>query len=252
MDNLPFGIAEYRQFETTFLASVIVGMNFPSVQDASSRKKQWEDFTWALFSVKPMEGIFEKPIVINRSDNKLSFVFEKGRVQVHISGDGYQNFADSVIPHAYKLKQFVTEVAGVKSPTQLGIRKIDVFQIETDRTKKVDEDAIRSHFFSSAYCSLNEGAAALDEDEKRINGIKKNQWTEEDNQLTLRSAFVKVPNTENRYRLILDIDEQHSPVNGVKLDKLDETLKEMNMDLFNAFMWCVSRDVKNIMRQGKE
>lgn len=252
MNNLPFGTATYRQFETTFLASVIVGMNFPKVQDATSLRESWGKFTWALFSVKPMEGIFEKPIVISRSDNKLGFVFENGRAQVHISGDGYQNFADSVIPHAYKLKQFVTEVVGVKAPTQLGIRKIDVFQIETDNKKTVDEGAVREHFFSADYCELQEGCVNLDEEEKKILGMKKHQWTEGNNQLTLRSAFVKAAETENRYRLILDIDEQHSPQEGVNLDKLDEILKDMNMDLFNAYMWCVSDNVTRIMKNGKE
>lgn len=252
MINLPFGKAAYRQFETTFLASVIVGVSFPPVQDAASRKERWEKFAWALFSVKPMEGIFEKPIVINRSDKKLGFVFEKNRAQAHISGDGYQNFADSVIPHAFKLKEFLTEVAGVESPTRLGIRKINVFQIETNKTKPIDEDAIRKHFFSPAYCELKDKMAEFDEEEKRFPGMKKHQWTEGSNQLTVRSAFVKVLNTENRYRLVLDIDEQYTSAKGINLDKLDETLKEMNMDLFNAFMWCVSDNVIGIMKNGKE
>ena len=252
MTNLPFEKATYRQFETTFLASVIVGMTFPPVQDAASHKEQWGKYTWSLFSVKPLEGIFEKPIVINRSDKKLGFVFEKGRVQVHISGDGYQNYADSVIPHAYKLKQFVTEVAGAEAPTQLGIRKINVFQIETDNSQLVDKESIRRHFFSPVYCDLKEREAILDEEDRKIDGMKKHQWTEGSNQLTLRSAFVKVPGSNNKYRLILDIDEQHSPSEGVNLDKLDETLKEMNTDLFNAFMWCVSDNVIRIMKNGKE
>lgn len=252
MNNLPFGTAEYRQFGTTFLASVILEINFPPVQDADSRKEQWGKFTKELFSVKPMEGIFEKPITINRSDKKLGYIFDKGRVQVLISGDSYQNYSDSVIPHAYKLKQFVTDVAGEKVPTQLGIRKIDMFQIEIDNTKPVDEALIRGHFFSKKYCELKEGRVELNVEERTIPGMIKHQWKEDANLLTLRSAFVKVPNTGNRYRLILDIDEQYTPANGVNLDKLDETLKEMNTDLYNAFIWCVSNKVINIMKQGKE
>lgn len=252
MKNLPFGTAEYRQFETTFLASVIVGMNFPPVQDAVSRKEQWGKFTRELFSVQPMEGIFEKPITINRSDNKLGYVFDKGRVQVLIGGDSYQNYSDSVIPHAFKLKQFVTDVAGEKVPTQLGIRKIDVFQIESDNTKPVDEDLIRRHFFSKNYCELKEGRVETNVEERTFQGMIKHQWKEDANLLTLRSAFVKVPNTGNLYRLILDIDEQHAPATGVNLDKLDEILKDMNTDLYNAFIWCVSDEVIKIMKQGKE
>lgn len=252
MNNLPFGIADYRQFETTFLASVILGMTFPNVEDVASRKDAWGKFTRALFSVEPLEGIFEKPIIINRSDHKLGYIFEKGRTQVHISGDGYQNFADSVIPHAYKLKQFVTEVAGVSKPTQLGIRKIDVFQIETDNAKIVEEEAVRNHFFSESYCRLQRETAELDEEDRKIPGIKKHQWVEGDNRFTLRSAFVKVKDTDKNYRLILDIDEQFTPEGGVNLDKLDEVLKSMNTDLYNAFMWCVSGNVKRIMMNGKE
>lgn len=252
MKNLPFGTAIYRQYETTFLASVIVGMDFPPVQNTASCKDKWEKFALALFSIEPLDGIFERTIVINRNDNKLGFIFEKNRVQVRISGDGYQNYADSVIPHAYKLKEFVTEVAGAQFSSRLGIRKIDVFQIETDESNLVDEEAIRNHFFSPTYCGLEEGMTELDEEEKKIQGMKKHQWTDDNYKLTIRSAFVKVPNTKNRYRLILDIDEQCTPLDGVNLDKLDETLKEMNNDLFNAFVWCVSDNVINIMKNGKE
>lgn len=252
MNNLPFGTAEYRQFETTFLASVIVGITYPPVQNAASRINQWGEFSRALFSVEPLEGIFEKPIFINRNDHKLGYVFEKSRAQVHISGDGYQNYGDSVIPHAYKLKQFVTEVAGVNSPIELGIRKIDVFQIETDGTSIPDEQEIRNHFFSKDYCLLKKETADLTAEDQKIPGLKKHEWIEGANKFTLRSAFVKVKDTSNRYRLVLDIDEQYKPEGRINLEKLDVDLKKMNTDLFNAFMWCVSADVIKIMKNGKE
>ncbi|MBR4646498.1 MAG: TIGR04255 family protein [Bacteroidales bacterium] len=252
MNNLPFGAASYRQFETTFLASVIVGMKYLPVSDIDSCKKKWGEFTQSLFSIAPLEGIFEKPIVINRNDHKLSFIFEKNRAQVHIGGDGYQNFADTVIPQAYKLKRFVTEVANVEAPIGLGIRKIDVFQIETKEGNNLEEAAVRNHFFSREYCSLKDGEVKPDEEEKNFTGLKKHQWTENSNQLTLRSAFIKDPGASNRYRLVLDTDEQYSPHEGVKLDKLDEVLMDMNKDLFDAFMWCVSDSVIKFMTNGKE
>lgn len=252
MNCLPFGSATYRQFQNTFLASVMVGMNYPKVKGDDSQKEKWGSFTRSLFSVEPLEGIFQGPIVINRSDNKLVYIFDADQARVLISGDGYQSFADSVISHAYKLKQFVLDVVGCDHPSQVSIRKIDIFQIETDKGMAPAEGAVRRHFFSPDYVSYHNQIAELDDEEKRVPGMLKHQWSENDYLFTMRSAFVKVPKTENVYRLILDIDEQYTPKEGINFEKLDEELKKMNMDLFNAFIWCVSDNVISIMEKGKE
>ena len=252
MDGLPFGNAEYRQFKNTFLASVIVEMTYPKVADPDSRKEIWGSYTRALFSIDSLDGLFRAPIVINKSDKTLFYVFEEARAQVRISGDGYQSFADSVIPHAYKLKQFVLDVAGCDHPSRIGIRKIDIFQIEGAKGIAIDENAVRKHFFSSEYYSSRNSIAELDDEERKMQGMWKHQWIENSHQLTLRSVFLKVPSTDNTYRLILDIDEQYAPKSGVSFENLDEELRTMNLDLFNAFIWSVSDNVISIMEKGKE
>lgn len=253
MKNLPFDSADYRQFQNTFLASTVVGMTFPLVEDANLHLEQWEKFTRALFSVSPMDGLFKKAIVVNRSDNRLAFIFDNGRIQAHISGDGYRSFADSVIPHAYKLKDFVTDVVGRNTINQLGIRKIDVFQIETGKGKSPVEAEVRKHFFSQKYLSLTgSNRVGLEGDESQMPNMIKQRWTEDAHQLNLRTVFLKAPEAENRYRLILDIDEQYNPDGGIDLGNLDVELKKMNMDLFNVFMGCISENVIKIMENGKE
>lgn len=251
MNNLPFGTAEYKQFQHTFLASVIVGIMYPQVKVNDSIKGKWRTYSRELFFVEPMEGIFEKPIVVNRSDNKLKYIFEAGRTQVYISGDGYQNFAESVIPHAYKLKKFVTDVAGTDTATEIGIRKLDVFQIQSSNGLQLDESKIRSHFLSNDYNLLKEGKAGLNVEESKIPNMIKHQWHEDGYTLTLRTVFLQVPNSDN-YRLVLDIDESFKPNSGIDMNELEDRFKEINTDLFNAFMWCVSENAKSIMINGKE
>lgn len=252
MNNLPFGNTDYRQFKNTFLATVLVGMNFPAVQSSDTRKKEWKEYCQALFSLNGIDGIFEKPIVINRDDQKLKFLFGNNLAQVLISGDGYRNFADTVIPHAFKLKQFVTGVAGLERPLLLGIRKIDIFQIEGIPGMSFDETQVRSHFFSADYLGLEGGKAALDENEQQMPNMVKHVWTEGDNVLTVRSVFMKAQGKDNLYQLVFDSEEHYSPKGGVDLSKLDDILKGINKDLYNAYMWCVSDKVKNIMEKGKE
>lgn len=252
MNNLPFGMANYKQFQNNFLASVLVGMVFPPTHDAETHKDQWNLFTQELFSVGPLEGLFQKPIAIKRGDQKLSYVFDKTHALVQINDDGYQNFADTVIPHAYKLKRFITEVAGSNYITQLDIRKIDMFQIMSEDGKTVDENDIRRHFFSNNYLNQQEGLARLNKDETNFPGMLKHQWRDENYVLTIRSAFLKLPGDGNGYRLILDTEERYEPVNNINLDGLDKDLKKMNKDLFNAFMWCISDRVVSIMEKGKE
>ncbi len=252
MNNLPFGTANYRQFQNNFLASVLVGMVFSPSQDAETHKDQWSLFTQELFSVGPLEGLFQKPIVINRGDHKLSYVFDKTRALVQINDDGYQNFADTVIPHAYKLKRFITEVAGSDVISQLDIRKIDMFQIMSEDGKTVDENEIRKHFFSDSYLTHKEGLAQLNTEETHFQGMLKHQWRDENYVLTIRSAFIKMPGDSNGYRLILDTEEHYEPVGIIELNGLDKELIKMNKDLFNAFMWCISDRVVSIMEKGKE
>lgn len=252
MNNLPFGMANYKQFQNNFLASVLVGMVFPPAHYAETHEDQWNLFTQELFSVGPLEGLFQKPIAIKRGDQKLSYVFDKTHALVQINDDGYQNFADTVIPHAYKLKRFITEVAGSNYITQLDIRKIDMFQIMSEDGKTVDENDIRKHFFSNNYLNQQEGLARLNKDETNFPGMLKHQWCDENYVLTIRSAFLKLPGDGNGYRLILDTEERYEPVNNINLDGLDKELKKMNKDLFNAFMWCISDRVVSIMEKGKE
>lgn len=252
MNNLPFGNTDYRQFKNTFLATVLVGMDFPVVHSNDTRKKEWKEFCQALFSLSGIDGIFEKPIVINRDDQKLKFLFSNNLAQVLISGDSYRNFADTVIPHAFKLKQFVTRVADCERPSLIGIRKIDIFQIEGMPGMTFDEAQVRSHFFSADYIGLKEGKVALDESEQKMPNMIKHIWTEGDNTLTLRSVFMMVQGKDNLYQLVFDSEEHYLPIGGVDLSQLDEILKGMNKDLYNAYMWCVSDKVKNIMEKGKE
>lgn len=252
MNNLPFEPADYRQFQNTFLASTVVSMTFAPISNAASYAQRWGKFTRSLFSVSPMDGLFQKTIVVNRSDNRLAFVFDNGKIQVHISGDGYRNYADSVIPHAYKLKEFVTDVIEVKSVLQLGIRKINVFQFETEKGKAPVETDVRKHFFSQKYLGLTDHRVDLEGDEQQMPKMIKHRWTEDTYELTLRSVFLQVSEVENRYRLILDIEEQYTPEGGVDMGLLDVELKKMNTDLFNVFIGCISDNVIKIMENGKE
>lgn len=246
-------MANYRQFQNNFLAKVIVGMVFHPVNNIESHTDQWNSFVSELFSIPPQDGIFQRPIAINRSDNKLGFVFDKDRAMVLISDDSYQNFADSVIPHAYKLKRFVTEVAEQSQINQLEIRKIDLFQIEAEEGNALEETEVRKHFFSESYLSHTEDAVQPQDEELKFPGIMKHQWNDGEHLLTIRSVFVKLPNPGNKYRLILDTEEQYNPPkSSIDLNRLDKELKEMNKDLFNAFMWCVSDRVTSIMEKGKE
>ena len=252
MNNLPFGNTDYRQFKNTFLATVLVGMNFPTVQSNDTRKREWKEYCQALFSLSGIEGIFEKPIVVNREDQKLRFLFGSNLAQVLISSDGYRNFADTVIPHAFKLKQFVTGVAGCERPTMIGIRKIDIFQIEGIPGMEFDGAQVRNHFFSADYLGLKESEAELDDSEKQMPNMVKHVWSEGAYTLTVRSVFMKVQGKANLYQLVFDSEEHYSPEGGIDLSQLDEILKDINKDLYNAYMWCVSDKVKNIMEKGKE
>ncbi len=252
MNKWPFEQSTYKQYQNTFLASVLVEMAFPPVQDKviDSCSDAWGKYVEAMFGMKPIDGIFQRPIVVSRGDKKLSFCFENGRAQVHINGDGYQNFADSVIPHAYKLKQFITDVALRNSLSMVGIRKIDIFQMEPTNKEKVHEGHIRSLCFSKEYADLKENRVELDVEEQKMPGMVKHQWQDREKILTIRSVFLKASKDDGKCQLVLDTEELHK--GRVGFDQLDIELKKMNMDLFNAYMWCVSDKVKIIMESGKD
>lgn len=247
MKELPFGTAVYKQYKTTFLSSVIVGLKYPKVQNAESHKDQWDVYTRTMFNIPPLDGLFQKRLMINSNDGRLSYVFNDFQAMVRIAGNGYQNFADTVIPQSYKLKQFVSDVVDSDKATSLGIRKVDVFQIEADINKIGGENGVRRYFFSPEYISFDEPKAELNDDEKKMSNMIKYQWVEDENTLMVRSVFLRDKNAENKYRLILDIDEQYTPFQGFELNQMEKILKEMNMDLYNAFMWCVNENVKKIM-----
>lgn len=252
MNNLPFEQADYRQFQNTFLASTVVEMTFKPVELDKLYTVEWNKFTRALFSMDSIDGLFQKTIIVNRSDNRITFIFDKDRVQVKISGDGYRNYSDSLLPYAYKLKEFINDVVNIDKAVKLSVRKIDIFQIDTEKDTPSLEADVRGHFLSEKYLKLKDNRMDLDGDELEMPNMVKHHWVEDAYQLTLRSVFLSVPNKSKSYRLILDAEEQYAPVEGLELVNLDIELKKMNSDLFNVFIGCISDNVIKIMENGNE
>ena len=248
----PFPAKEYRIYKNTTLNSVVVSFDY------RQREKSFfdEDFysrldvyTTKNFSLKVEHQLHERAFQIRNDKNGAVLMFFNGVLLLGVDREKYVSFNESAISQIHKMKDFVKEVLCEDRIKRVNIRKLNIWQIQdVDDVDRV-RDNIVSHIFSEAL--LNSDAdIPIGPEEKGV--FRKLKWEEPDlnENVTLRLAFVKVNGKENAYNLVLDTDLEIMPEGGLKLEGLTDYLKGRNKVLFNAYHWCVRKEVIEQMEEA--
>lgn len=254
MNNLIFGDYPYKKFSNTFLTKVLIVFRFDPLAQPEGFDERMDKFSMESFGI-PGPKEMTDTLQLSSTDGKIVFYFSVDFVSVEIAGDIYDSFSNSIIPQAFKLKSFVKDVIGQERIKTISIRKLNIWQFENKKKAEViDVESIRNYVFTDHFNQLNMNVD-LSDDEKNIDYFKKHRWSEDGNVLELRTAFVEMDNSSKEkhiYGLILDSERMVEEPNGITCEDIESVLKSIDMDLYNAYMWCVSDSIKNIMNTGKE
>lgn len=254
MNICDFPTYPHRIYDYTFLNRVIVSFSFVQPDNTIGIDERMKEFSSSLFGVQSPNAFFENGTRLNSSDGRISFSFTKQSASVDIDGDGYKSFGDTIIPLAYKLRVYVNDVAGIDLLHSISIRKINFWQFEYDKNvQKFDTNKAREIIFSRNYNDLKMNSEV--KADESIVDFKHNKWSENNCWFELRSGFVNLETDgkeKNSYGLFLDSEGFESPIDGIKTQVIDDVLKSINKNLYNAYMWCISEKVRTIMEKGKE
>lgn len=255
MNNLIFGEYPYQKFSNTFLTKVLVVFGFEPTAFPEGFDDRMNKFSMEAFGIPGPTDILTKGVRLTSSDGCLFFNFTNNYVSVEILGKSYDSFSNSIIPQAFKLRSFVEDVIKKDTLRYVSIRKLNTWQFEKPKNANAfEEDAIRKFVFSSGFNQL-EVNADLSKEEQQIEHFKKHRWEDGNSLLELRTAFLEMSSSNTSkhiYGLVLDSERKEYNPNGIQCVVVDSILKEVNKDLYNAYMWSVSDAIKNIMSTGKE
>lgn len=249
MNNLPFESTALQHYENTFLQRVAVVFSYPELKkenvsdDFSVEFRKFLSVNFGLQIGDEQENAFwNDSIRLTRNDESMVWMLGSSQIMVMLGTKDYQTFVDSVLPAVYKMRKFVEKVLGQNAVTELRIRKINIWQFETDNNNKLTFDKIRSSVLSTDLLNLKTNTY-LEESEKPLQNFKKILYKDGNDELYLRH-FV---NTINKATLLyLDTERVH--IESVHLDKIEDALMEMNKELYDAYHWCVSPQIIEIMK----
>lgn len=246
--TLPFGEVPYKKYKRSFLQHVIVVLRFDKISSTNAIQKEWANFCASNFGPSSVENPLDNPVQITSKDGSLSFAFSNGMVGTKINARAYSNFADTIIPQVFKLRLFLEKVVGSDTMIkEIMIRKVNVWQIDTNEDFNQIVNNLNETFFSQRYLTYNENVDHSSENEDFLINNRKHIWSDALNTFIVSSGWIKDKEYANIYRLLLRTEYVKKTVNGVKLSDVEASMISMNTELFNAFEWIVSDKVKEMM-----
>ena len=249
----PFPAKEHRIYKNTTLNNVIVSFDYRHRENSFFDKEFYsrlDAYTSKNFSLTVDHQLYNKAFQIRNDKNGVALMFFNGALLSVIDKDRYVSFNDSAISQIQKMKEFVKNVLCEERVGRANIRKLNIWQVQdVDSDAEKVRDNIMSHVFSDSLLT-SDAELPIGADDKGI--YRKYAWEEREynEKVTLRLAFVKVNGRDDAYNLVLDTDLEIMPEEGLTLDGLTDLLKERNNILFNAYHWCVRKEVIEQMEEA--
>lgn len=255
MNNLIFGECPHKKFSNTFLTKVLVELGFDPLNNFEGLDVSMDKYSLDIFGIPGPKNFPSNAVRLSTTDGMYAFQFSKEHTSVEISGKVYESFYDTIIPQVFKLKSFVKDVINKDVITTISIRKLNIWQFENSKeAKDSDVDSLRNYVFSKDFNQLPTNVT-LTEEEQNIAYFKKYRWQEDNGTLELCTTFQELigsSSEKHMYGLILDSKRIERVDSGIPCKDIESILKNINMDLYNAYMWSVSESIKRIMETGKE
>lgn len=246
----PFQTIPHRIYKNTTLQNVVITFEYGKKESAFYNEEfymRFDDFMKRRFGLIVKHTLVEQPFQIKNNKFDSVFYFENGKVMVFIPRKDYVSFEDTAIPHVHRLKEFLKEVVNLSHLQNFSIRKINIWQVvdvENDPQEYLKN--LKIHIFSEAFLNSTDTVRCSAEEENIL--FRKLSWSESDKVVTLRTAFVPT-DVSKSYNLVLDSEVYEKNEEGIALEGLIDCLKRRNEDLFNAYHWCVN---KQIIKQMEE
>ncbi len=235
----------HRIYKNTTLQNVVVVFELEQ-HDAGfyndSFYERLDKFTTEKFSLKVEHAIPEKPFQIHNAKLHSFFQFADGLVAVVLPREGYVSFEDTAMPQVRRMREYVEEVLCEKSVKRVHLRKINIWQIVDVKDDPQEVlNKLKPVLFSKSFMTST-NHIKYDSSEEGVL-FEKLGWTEGNESIIARTAYVPVKNRKDAYNIVLDVEENIGINENVNIDGMSEYLLKWNHHLFNVFQWSLNDEI---------
>lgn len=246
--NLPFEHVSYQRYKNTFLNTVMLVLSYPQVSDDDHDfYDRFKEYVKSFFGIDVPEGEFKDGAAINKGDGSISINFTRNQVNIIMSGQKYETFTQSMLPNVFNLRSFFKNVAKTDKVDSIVLRKINIWNFKNEKNVEITGSGTRAAVFSKCLLEALSNENLTDK-EAEMPDMQKCEWNDDNESLTIRSAFNKTDQKDGFSQLMLDTEYFISKDEGFKLDDIANDLLHYNSTLYQAYHWCVNDKVKNLMK----
>ena len=244
MRDFEFNKVERKVYPRTFLSAVFVIFEYDKIgepDDLVPRVKQYIKDNFNLDVDLTGEDLNFGCSVDNDTAG-FSYYFSRGSIGVKYFKGDYVSFTETMAPHVYRLITYVKNVLEMPSLSSAQIRKVNILNVKTTEGAQMHNFNLETELLSENL-RLNAEAASgyMDlENPKKLKGIADGNEFE----INYGIQHGSLPNGDEFVGLLL---EEIITNSNVRLEDVDDKLREINEKLFDIFHWSISPNMLALM-----
>lgn len=257
MEEYPFKHIEHQVYKNSLLEETQVAFVFASAEEdllvPPSAEEGFPLFFNRFFKLKHSldEYLSKDGITISNKDLGIGYEFGTKYTLLRFGRKKYHSFLESVPQFLLPMKWFVFKTLEKQDVKNLLVRKINVmpFRIDDLKVFKEKPEIVLGAVFKKQFLDLK-----VTKSESDVPGalfdvadreIRFGHYV-----LLLRMGIASPKSGDDRYYVIFDMAIQNDAHEAIDEGKIDSSLLAMNDILFDAFHWCVSDVIIDMMEKG--
>jgi len=249
----PFIHKEHKKYNNTFLdntaVSLIASVWNKHVPDGFS--EIFPAFVERNYQLKTnAQQFLETPeLIVEDEENAVTYTFRPDKATLRVGRKTYDTFYTAVLSRLLPLKEFLFGVMGLEAVENLMVRKLNIFPISADSDEEVLQNV--ENIYRYMYREDLMGVVKeqkIPDNAPWILSLRRAVLTDEKSEITIRVAISKAKR-ENQYNIILDSSVRHPLSTRIEEGAIDRQLRYLNDQLFDAFHWCVSDSIIDLMEK---
>lgn len=250
----PFDTIPHKEYPNTFLENTTVSL-FSKKWDGvfkDSFEVFYPQFVDRFFGLKKTAQEFkDKPeMSVTAPENDITYTFRPDKVNLQVGRKKYHTFVDSMIPELLPLKAFMYGVMECDSIENLQVRKLNIFPIQAESIDEVKKNILNIYKYIFKSELLN--TVIVDKTPQNAHWIvdfRRGKFSDNEDEVTIRLAIAQVHEIQNSFNVVLDSSARCLNPSDIGEGAVDRILLRLNDQLFNAFHWCVNKDIIQLMEK---
>lgn len=250
----PFESITHKEYVNTFLVNTTVSLiskewNGHFKDDFESR---YSGFVKRFFGLEKdgKEFVERNGLSLTSREDDMTYSFMPDKANLRVGRKKYHTFMYSIIPELLPLKVFLFDVLDKKSIENVMVRKLNVFPIQAGSVDEIKQNALNIYAYIFKPAILSEFSKAdPPENSPWIIDFRKGLFSDKDDEMVVRMGISQSRGSKNVFNVVLDSSTRCKVPSTIEEGAVDRILLRQNDSLFDAYHWCVSDEVIQLMEK---